>query len=64
MKELYISPELEILCFLPNQSIARENWGGWAVERDAGTHPDLSTGEGNDYTDNEGIGDSDDPLRP
>ena len=26
MKELYISPELEILCFLPTQGIASATW--------------------------------------
>ena len=26
MKELYISPELEILCFLPAQGIATATW--------------------------------------
>ena len=27
MKELYISPELEILCFLPQEGIATEQFG-------------------------------------
>ena len=29
MKELYISPELEILCFAPVENIAAATWGGW-----------------------------------
>ena len=55
MKELYISPELEILCFLPVEGIATEP--EWA--RGVGTDEGLSTGENlpGDYndTDIEGI---------
>ena len=42
MKELYISPELEILCFLPMEGIATEpEWARGVGNLDEG----LSTGE-------------------
>ena len=40
MKELYISPELEILCFLPAQGIASATWQNQRAIDDG-----LSTGE-------------------
>lgn len=48
MKELYISPELEILTFLPVKGIAA-SWGTWANEKDDLVDNGLSTGEGKDY---------------
>lgn len=45
MKELYISPELEILTFLPVKGIAA-SWGTWANNNDNLVDSGLSTGEG------------------
>ena len=47
MKELYISPELEILCFAPVENIATNTWGGWnafSMTRTTGTgiNPSVS----------------------
>lgn len=48
MKELYISPEMEILCFAPAENIAWSEqapaWSFWGLERSVpGTNP--SSGE-------------------
>ena len=55
MKELYISPELEILCFLPVQGIATASWGTWANGKSDLVDNGLSTGEDFDSDYNEGV---------
>lgn len=43
MKELYISPDLKVLCFLPVEGIA-SGWGGWAAQKDQ-IDDNLSVGD-------------------
>ena len=54
MKELYISPELEILCFLPTQGIASMfGQNGDLLRTTTNDGPVISTGESmpGDYND-------------
>ena len=55
MKELYISPELEILCFLPMQGIATVTPYDLPSANGKSVDNGLSTGEDFDSDYNEGV---------
>ena len=53
MKELYISPELEILCFLPQEGIATEQFGQQLKSSDDGfSYSESVPGDYNEGADN------------
>lgn len=61
MKELYIAPEVEILCFAPVEALASDTWGWttWGAGGDNGTGqlgPDASNGG---YVEGDGSGSPD-----
>lgn len=37
MKEIYIAPEVEVLCFAPVEALANEFWNTWSMSGENGT---------------------------
>lgn len=58
MKEFYIAPEVEVLCFAPVEELANEFWSTWSAGGDNGTgklpgHASDETIEGGGSDDSE-----------
>lgn len=39
MKELYVSPEVEITCFAPVEALANDSWQTWDARSGSTTSP-------------------------